>query len=136
MSLYSNSFFAFSSIIQKDEPQKSFYQKFILPTCYKMFCRERTLTIKINEKYIICSREGGYINIGNNYTGYLFCTDYNLICTQTDQRTPCNNKFDCADNEITMEEDYIYDYIPVNVSVQIKEIEEISIYFLKGYKES
>lgn len=96
-----NSFGAFSSIIQKDEPKRSQYDKFILPTCYEMFCSERSLTIRINEQNNVCLGEGVSINIGRNYTGYLPCPQYYLICSQKDQIVPCNNIFDCVDKHIT-----------------------------------
>jgi hypothetical protein len=101
-----------------------------------MFCSDRSVTIRINKQNIVYPRNGGYINIGGNYTGYLLCPDYNLICTQTDQTAPCNNMFDCVDKHITMKEDYIYDYTPSNVTVQIIEINETGVLFDKGYEES
>ena len=127
-----NSFCAFSSIIKKDDPKKELYQDFIRPTCYEMFCSNRSLTIKIKEQYIVCPREGGYVSIGKNYMGNLACPDYNLICSQT---VPCNNMFDCVDKKSTKKEDYIYDYKPVDVSVQIILIPE-SEKIGKGYEES
>ena len=41
------SFCAFSSAIRKDEPQsqKDIYEHFVSPTCYQMFCSEKSLTI-------------------------------------------------------------------------------------------
>jgi hypothetical protein len=83
-----------------------------------MNCSSLSLSInfKINELYIICPRGGGYVKIGRNYTGYILCPDYNLICSQT---VPCNNMFDCVEKESRMKKDYKYDYTLVNVSVQI-----------------
>jgi hypothetical protein len=133
---FNNSFCAFSSIIHKNDPKRGIYERFIRPTCYEMFCSDRSVTIRINKQNIVCPRNGGYINIGGNYTGYLLCPDYNLICTQTDQTAPCNNMFDCVDKHITMKEDYIYDYTPSNVTVQIIEINETGVLFDKGYEES
>ena len=126
------SFCAFSSIIRKDDPKKDLYKDFIRPTCYEMFCSNRSLTIKIKDQYIVCPREGGYISIGKNYIGNLACPDYNLICSQS---VLCNNMFDCVEKKSTMREDYIYDYKPVDVSVQIILIPE-SEKIGKGYEES
>ena len=134
-SFSNNSFCAFSSVIQKDDPKKSQYEIFIRPTCYEMFCSERSLTIRINEQYNVCPRNGGYINVGRNYTGYLLCPHYYLICS-TDQTVPCNNMFDCVDKHITMKENIEYDYPLVNSSMQIIEINVTGIYFGKGYEES
>ena len=44
-----------------------------------MLCSDRSFTIKINEQYIVFPREGGYINVGGNYTDNMICPDYNLI---------------------------------------------------------
>ena len=47
------SFCAFSSIIHKDENniKKQIYEGFIRPTCYEMYCSNKSLTIKINNQY-------------------------------------------------------------------------------------
>lgn len=111
-----NSFCAFSSIIDKNDVRKNIYNGFIRPTCYEMYCSESSLTVRINEQYIVCPRGGGYINIGGNYMGHLLCSDYNLICSQT---VPCNNMFDCVDKKSQMKLNYIYDYNQTNVSSQI-----------------
>ena len=108
------SFCAFSSIIHKDD--NNFYQGYIRPTCYQMICSNKSLTIRINEQYIVCPRSGGYINIGGNYKGHLLCPDFNLICSQT---IACNNMFDCVEKGSQMKIDYEYNYIAVNVSTQI-----------------
>ena len=110
------SFCAFSSIIHKKDDKKGFYGGFIRPTCYEMFCSELSLTVRINEQYIVCPRSGGYITIGGNYEGHLLCPDYNLICSQT---MPCNNMFDCAEKKSSLKEEYKYDYEPKDVSTQI-----------------
>ena len=86
------SFCAFSSVIHKDDEDEKF-KGFIRPTCYQMNCSNLSLTIRINEQYIVCPRGGGYVNIGGNYEGHILCPDYNLICSQT---VLCNNIFDCG----------------------------------------
>ena len=116
---YSNiSFCAFSSVIYKydDESQKQIYKDFIRPTCYEMYCSNFSLTIRINEQYIVCPRSGGYISIGGDYIGHLLCPDYNLICSQSE---PCNNMFDCVEKKSTMKLDYKYDYETVDASMTI-----------------
>lgn len=127
-----HSFCAFSSIIYKNDNKRSIYEGFIRPTCYEMNCSSLSLTIKINEQYIVCPRRGGYVKIGGNYTGHILCPDYNLICSQT---VPCNNMFDCVEKESRMKEDYIYDYIPLNVSVQ-QILPNTSENYTKGYELS
>jgi hypothetical protein len=71
-----------------------------------MYCSERSLTIKINNDYIVCPREGGKIK-AINFNGYLLCPDYNLICSGT---VLCNDLFDCIEKESTLKNDVIYDY--------------------------
>lgn len=97
------SFCAFSSVIHKDY-QSKFYNGFVRPTCYEMYCSDSSLTIKIKELYIVCPRSGGYISVEgkkNNYIGHLLCPDYNLICSQS---VPCNNMFDCVEKNSTMKD--------------------------------
>jgi len=109
------SFCAFSSAILINDPpdKKAVYQYFIRPTCYKMFCSKKSLTILIKTQYIVCPRKGGFINIGGNYTGHILCPDYNLICSQT---KPCNNMFDCAEKESRTRKDLDYEYTQFNIS--------------------
>ena len=126
------SFCAFSNIIHKNDPKKNFYEVFIRPTCYEMFCSDLSLTVKINEQYIVCPRGGGYVTIGGNYQGHLLCPDYNLICSQT---VPCNNMFDCILKHSKMKEDYKYNYSLVNVSTQII-LPDDNIDYERGYELS
>ena len=70
-----------------------------------MHCSNRSLTIQINNDYIVCPREGGKIK-ANNYDGYLLCPDYYLICSGT---VLCNDLFDCVEIKSTLK-DIIYDY--------------------------
>jgi len=110
------SFCAFSSVIYKNDEKMSIYKDFFRPTCYEMYCSNFSLTIRINEQYIVCPRGGGFINIGGDYIGHLLCPDYNLICSQS---VPCNNMFDCVEKNSTMKMDYKYDYKQTNVSTAI-----------------
>ena len=89
----------------------AFYQfenNLIHPMCYPMFCSERSLTIQINNWFVVCPRGGGKVQVNNTYEGYFFCPDYNLICTGT---VICNDLFDCIEKESSIkEETFIYDY--------------------------
>ena len=112
-SIGNTSFCVYSSILNKNyrNIENSYYQV-IRPTCYSMTCSDKSLTIKINTEYIVCPIEGGIIKIGGsdtNYTGYegyLFCPDYNSICTG---KVLCNNIFDCIESE-SEPKDSIYNY--------------------------
>ena len=93
-----SSFCALSSLLKKNDNDQRYYD-FIRPTCYQMFCSGKSLTIRMNDEYIVCPNEGGIIHIdGNetNYKGYLMCPDYYLICSGKEY---CNNMFDCAEKE-------------------------------------
>ena len=74
-----NSFCVISSLVPKNEIYK---YNFVFPSavCDEMFCSETSLTITINNEYIVCPRSGGKITVNGNY-GFLLCPDYNLICT-------------------------------------------------------
>ena len=109
----SNSFCALSSI--KGNIDLGKYNGYLRPTCYPMICGEQSLTIQIGEVYNVCPRKGGMIKIDNKgytyYTGYLFCPDYNLICTGNGTEI-CNNLFDCIEKKsIPKESKYDYDDI-------------------------
>ena len=60
-----------------------------------MHCSDRSLTIQINNDFIVCPRAGGKIN-AFNYNGYLSCPDYNLICSGS---VLCNDMFDCVEKK-------------------------------------
>ena len=107
-----SSFCALSTLLKKSDNDERYYD-YIRPTCYQMFCSEKSLTIQINEEYIVCPNEGGIIYIDGeetNYKGYLICPDYYLICSGTIQ---CNNMFDCAEKESL--------YKPFNLTINNKE---------------
>ena len=109
-----NSFCALSSVypIGKNEEEKNnnygIYDNIIHSLCYPMFCTNSSLTIQIYDHFIVCPREGGKVAVEGDYTGYLFCPDYNLICTGTKM---CNDMFDCVEKESLLKENvYEYDY--------------------------
>jgi len=123
------------------------YEGILRPTCYKMFCKEKSLTVQIGDEYIVCPREGGLIKIGKktadetkytNYFGYFFCPDYNLVCTGTKF---CNDIFDCIDNE-SVYKTPTYDYklnnedITSQVNFYIKSNTELDqIIPIEGYEK-
>ena len=117
------SFCAFSSLLNNKytEYNLQYLKNKIRPTCYKMSCSEKSLTIHIGKEFIVCPRAGGIIKIDNNYSNYkglLICPDYNLICTGT---VLCNNLFDCVEKgSLVKDSSFDYDYqINQNVSIEI-----------------
>ena len=130
--LGNNSFCALSSLLKKNA-NVGIYQNIIRPTCYSMKCSKKSLTIILyseneNIEYIVCPRKGGLIRINkdnldySNYKGYIFCPDYNLICTGT---KICNNIFDCVEEE-SLYVNPVYDYT--------NSVDYISSEIKKGYK--
>ena len=119
-----NSFCALSSILPETESNKfSSYIDSLRAICYPMFCNSKFLTIQVYEKYIVCPREGGKVEINGKYKGYLICPDYNLICTGTKL---CNDMFDCVEKEsLSKENTFNYDY-EINIDEEkIYKAEEI-----------
>ena len=110
-----NSYCAFSSAIHKEDPKRGIYEGFIRPTCYEMICSDTSLTIKINNQFVVCPKAGGFVNIEGDYVGHILCPDFNLICDQT---IPCNNLFDCVELSST-EKHLPNNYTKNNVSIQI-----------------
>ena len=101
-----NSFCVLSSLIHNQFDSFKFLSNTIRAFCYKMFCSDRSLTIQINNDYIVCPRAGGKIK-AINYEGYLLCPDYNLICSGT---VMCNNMLDCVEKKSLLKDDIVYDY--------------------------
>ena len=100
--------------------------------CYESFCSDRSLTIKINEDYIVCPRAGGKIEV-DGYQGYFLCPDYNLICSGT---VICNDMFDCVDKKSEVkEESYYYDY-KIKTSQNIGRMETILANNKRNYELS
>ena len=104
-----NSFCILSSVSIKNTLDFYKFQNDIIhPMCYPMFCSEKSLTIQIYNQFVVCPRSGGKVQVNGTYEGYLFCPDYNLICTGT---VICNDMFDCVEKESLIKNDsYIYDY--------------------------
>ena len=74
--------------------------------CYKMHCSNKSLTLEINNNYIVCPRTGGKISV-LNFQGFLFCPDYYLICSGT---VICNDMFDCIKSKYLLKENINYEY--------------------------
>ena len=101
------SFCFLSSLFKNDISDINKYSKVIRANCYKIYCSKKSLSVKINNDYIVCPRSGGKIKV-DGYEGYLLCPDYNLMCSG---RVICNDLFDCVDkNSLVKESSYIYDY--------------------------
>ena len=81
------------------------FNSIIHPICYQMFCNY-SLTIKMKDQYVVCPRKGGKVEVNGDFTGYIYCPDYNLICTGI---KVCNEMFDCIQKE-SLSENLIYDY--------------------------
>ena len=115
-----NSFCFLSSLYKNNIQDVEYYSKTIRPICYKLFCSENSLTVKIHDNYIVCPRAGGKIK-AKGYEGYFLCPDYNLMCSGT---VMCNDLFDCVDKQSEVkEESFIYDY-EIKTSQNIKKAEE------------
>ena len=102
---YSDHSFCYQSTLIKNDI--NFNSNVVRAICYESFCSDYSLTIKINDDYIVCPRSGGKI-IVDGYKGYFICPDYNLICSGT---IMCNDMFDCVDKKsVSKENSYFYDY--------------------------
>ena len=124
-----NSFCSLTSVIPKNEKYSKY--KATHSACYPMFCSEKSLTIQINEQFIVCPRQGGKVSISKNYEGFIYCPDYNLICTGT---VICNDMIDCVEKESLIKNNtYDYDY-EINNSQDIDQIEISDV--LIGYELS
>jgi len=101
-----NSFCVLSSLISKSKENYEYYSNTIRAVCYQMHCSDRSLTIQINNDYIVCPRAGGKIN-AINYEGYLSCPDYYLICSGS---VLCNDMYSCVEKKSLLKDDIVYDY--------------------------
>ena len=102
---YSDHSFCYQSTLIKNN--WNFNSDVVRAICYESFCSEHSLTIKINDDFIVCPRSGGKV-IVEGYKGYFMCPDYNLICSGT---VMCNDMFDCVEKKSEAKDtSYIYDY--------------------------
>ena len=117
----SRSFCVLSNLIYSNVKDKDKYFQY-RGVCYEMYCSDRSLTIGINEDFLVCPRAGGLINaIG--FDGTLACPDYNLICSGSEI---CNDMFDCVEKKSLLKE-VEYDYVPKTTQdISTLEIEDIS----------
>ena len=97
------------------------FNSFIHPICYEMFCSNHSLTIKIKNQYVVCPRKGGKVRIDGDFQGFLYCPDYNLICTGTNM---CNDLFECIRNK-SLPRNSTYDYEFNNEKTSSQKIPQI-----------
>ena len=128
---YSNNSFC---ILSEAYPSNlaSKYQNIIHPLCYEMFCSNESLTVKIGEQYIVCPRGSGKVQVFGDFQGFIYCPDYNLICTG---EVPCNDMFDCIDKKSTSKTSF-YDY-PINENTSSQKLSVIKDFQpIIGYEKS
>ena len=114
---YSDHSFCYQSSLIKEG--NTFNSDVVRAICYESFCSDRSLTVKINNDYVVCPRSGGKIEV-EGYKGFFLCPDYNLICSGT---VMCNDMFDCVDKKSEAKnESYIYDYT-IKTSQNIEDAE-------------
>ena len=118
------------STTEENNSYKNKFDSIVHPLCYEMFCSNHSLTIKIKDQYVVCPRKGGKVEINGDFQGYLYCPDYNLICTGTYM---CNDLFDCIDKNSTSRNlIYDYDFNGESSSQKISAIQNENI--IKGYE--
>ena len=119
-------------MFKSDFEDLDYYSGTVRANCYKIFCSERSLSLKINDDYIVCPRNGGKILV-DEYEGYILCPDYNLMCSGT---VICNDMFDCVDKKSEIKEgSYTYDY-EINTSQNIQKADESEEDDLTNYELS
>ena len=102
----------------------------IHPICYEMSCSDNSLTVKIGEQYVVCPRKGGKIQVFGDFQGYIYCPDFNLICTGTPL---CNDMFDCI-NKLSLPKTQNYDYEMSNYTSSQKIIDLKNMNPDEGYE--
>ena len=122
---------SFCMLVSMDHKGNEIARNYPFPYCYEMFCKNNVLTIKIGKQYIVCPRAGGKSEINGDYEGYIYCPDYNLICTGTKM---CNDIFDCIEKgSLTDESSFEYeDTYQIQTSQQYKEFANDKVYI--GYE--
>ena len=73
------SFCVFSSILKENKNNPNNIKGILRPTCYKMFCSEKSITIKIGNNYFVCPRQGGTIKIESSNTELNCVTIYLIV---------------------------------------------------------
>ena len=122
---YSNNSYCILASIDHINSIHNFTQ-YIYPICYEMFCNNFTLTIKIGRQFIVCPIEGGKVEMYGDYKGYIYCPDFNLICTG---EKLCNDIFDCINSgSESKNSTYTYNtYNQINTNQQSEEFENEKI---------
>jgi hypothetical protein len=71
--------------------------------CYQYTCNTsaKTISVQVGSSSATCPTSGGTTTI-NNYSGTLYCPDYNSLCTFT---SPCKSMVDCVLKQITASSD-------------------------------
>ena len=77
-----NSFCVLSTLIHSSINMPARYSGDFRAVCYEMHCSDQSLTIQINNDFIVCPRAGGKIQ-ATNFNGFILCPDYYLICSGT-----------------------------------------------------
>ena len=129
---YSDNSFCYLSSLTQGDTNYELISENIRAVCYETFCSSKSLTIKINNIFFVCPRQGGKIKV-KNYEGYFLCPDYNLMCSGT---ILCNDMFDCVEKKSEIKEDsYNYDYI-IKTSQDIAKSKEEEIDDINNYELS
>ena len=97
-----NSFCMMTNLVPKGKYK--LYNTVFHPMCYETYCSSKSLTIKINDLFVVCPRKGGNVEV-EGFDGYINCPDYNLICTGT---VLCNDIFDCIDKKSELKNESLY----------------------------
>ena len=119
-----NSFCVLASMALNSDNEDDEFYNLIHPLCYEMYCSEETLTIGIKNQFVACPRAGGKVEIKGEFSGYIYCPDYNLICTGT---VLCNDMFDCIEKKSLIKNTtYYYDY-SINTSQNLTELRNSDI---------
>jgi hypothetical protein len=50
-------------LVKNTKSDYEFYYKTVRAVCFDTFCSSKSLTVKINEDYIVCPRAGGKIKV-------------------------------------------------------------------------
>ena len=119
------SFCALSSLKKTDDDSSANTYKAI---CFQMHCSSESLTIQFGEEdFFVCPREGGKIKGNENFSGYILCPDYNLICTSDNL---CNDIFNCISLRGNEKDTFQYDNYENNIikTTQVPFIYEDSAY--------
>ena len=134
-SLSENSFCALSSLVKSENEE---YANEVRAVCFKMFCSSQSLTIQFGEDFLVCPRGGGKI-IGEGFSGFLLCPDYNLICTGKVKENDVykeyinNDILKCLENEVE-EKESNYDDYTISTTQDSTIYKRVDVETLKGWE--